>query len=65
MPRYLFSFEGVQPEDEGVELADDAEAVAAARLAARDFAQNHIGPGRTIVVYNEGGDPIITYTPAI
>jgi hypothetical protein len=63
MPRYLFAFEGTAPEDEGVELPDNAAALAMARHAAKDFAYNRDTPVPKIVIFNAAGEPIFSFGP--
>lgn len=63
MPRYLFSFEGTPPEDEGVELPDQAAAQAMARRVAKEFAYNRDGPVPKIMVFNAAGEPIFSFGP--
>jgi hypothetical protein len=58
MPRYFFSFEGIPPEDDGVELDNDTSALAAAKIAAKDFAHNHSGDVPRIVIFNDAGELI-------
>jgi hypothetical protein len=64
VPRYLFSFEGVPPEDEGIELPDNPAALVTARHVAREFAHNREGPVPKIVIFNEAGEPISWFGPS-
>jgi hypothetical protein len=64
MPRYLFSFEGIPPEDEGVELPDDYAALQVAWRAAREFANNNENAVARIVVFDAAGDPIGSFGPS-
>ena len=64
MPRYLFSFEGIPPEDEGIDLPDNAAALAMARHAAREFSYHHHGPVPKIIVFNEDEEPIFSFGPS-
>jgi hypothetical protein len=64
MPRYLFSFEGVPPEDEGVELPDNAAALAMARHVAKEFAYNRNDPVPKIIIFTETGEPILAFGPS-
>jgi hypothetical protein len=65
VPRDLFSFDGIPPEDEGVELPDDAAALAVARRAAKELAYNRDGPVPKIIIFNEAGEPIMAFGPAV
>jgi len=64
MPRYLFSFEGIPPEDEGVELPDNTAALAVARQAAKEFAHNSDVAVAKIIVFNDAGEPVISFGPS-
>ena len=60
MPRYFFHFRGSGADDlDGEDFADDAAAIAEAKVAARELGRNRKKSSpESIVVTNEKGDTI-------